>query len=81
MEANPFRKYSNPDIRYLTFSKQQNYESAGDEAHISPSDPEPSNRRTTRKRKSDQLIDSPNIDEENIPPPKKTTRSTNQKRR
>jgi hypothetical protein len=46
-------------------SKQDNYESVGNEGHILQSDPKPSNRPTTRKRKSDQLIDSPNIDEEN----------------
>ncbi len=71
----------NDDLDLVVVSKQQNYENVDDEAHISPSDPEPVNRPTTRKRKADQLIDSPNIDEENIPPPRKTTQSTNRKRR
>jgi hypothetical protein len=71
----------NDDVDLVVVSKQQNYESANDEAHISPSHLEPVNRPTTRKRKVDQLIDSPNIDEENTPPPRKTTRSTYRKRR
>ncbi|CAF3054393.1 unnamed protein product, partial [Rotaria sp. Silwood2] len=70
----------NDDLDLVVVSKKQNYESVGNEANISPSDPEPMNRSNTRKRKSDRLIDSPNIDKENTPP-RKTTRSTNQKRR
>jgi len=71
----------NDDLDLVVVSKQQNYEKVDGEAHISPSDPKPVNRPTTRKRKADQLIDSPNIDEENTPPPRKTTRSTYRNRR
>jgi hypothetical protein len=56
----------NDDLDSVVVSKEPNYESEGDEAHISLSDPEPLNRLTTRKRKYSTT---------------KKTRSNNRKRR
>ena len=52
-----------------------------DESSISITKPHSVTRQTTHKRKADQLIDPENTGEENTPPTKRTTRSTNQKRR
>jgi hypothetical protein len=69
----------NTDHDLTVVSKENNNEKVDDESQISTPDLVPIKRSTTRKRKADQLIDSQNIDEENIPPPKKATRSTNRK--
>ncbi len=70
----------NTDHDLTVVSKENNNEKVDDESQISTPDLVPIKRSTTRKRKADQLIDSQNIDEENIPPPKKATRSTNRKK-
>jgi hypothetical protein len=60
-------------------SKKQTYESTHDKTHLSQSNAKTSNHRVNRKRKSDQFMNSTAIDQENAPPRKRMTRSTNRK--
>ena len=71
----------NSDHVLTVVNEEKNNEVIRDESSISITKPRSVTRQTTHKRKADQLIDPENTGEENTPPTKRTTRSTNQKRR
>lgn len=71
----------NSEHDLIIVAEEKNNEVIRDESPVSTTHPVPIIRQNAHKRKTDQLIDSENTDEEYTPPTKKTIRSTDRKRR